>query len=144
MANEETKTEAEKNVLLNENEKIETKKTKHELNVNGTKLKYSATAGVIEIKNKKEKVSADIFYVAYNLDVEDKKERPVTFVFNGGPGSSSVWLHFGAVGPRRILLNDDGTVPAPPTKLVENDYTWLKFTDLVFIDPVGTGYSQNT
>lgn len=137
-------TQLEKNIDLNKHAKIETKKTYHEIKINDEKLKYCATAGLIEIEDKKEKVSADIFYVAYDLDVEDKNERPVTFVFNGGPGSSSVWLHFGAVGPKRILLNDDGTVPPLTPELVDNDYTWLKFTDLVFIDPVGTGYSQST
>lgn len=88
--------------------------------------------------------SASIFYTAYirNNGKLENSQRPITFAFNGGPGSSSVWLHMGALGPQRILLNDDGSAPAPPYTLVENEFTWLGKTDLVFIDPVWTGYSK--
>jgi carboxypeptidase C (cathepsin A) len=79
----------------------------------------------------------------YTLDgVSDRSQRPLTFSFNGGPGSASVWLHMGAIGPRRVPMNPDGTMPPPPFRLVDNQSTWLDQTDLVFIDPVGTGYSR--
>src|ERR671933_1663325 len=81
--------------------------------------------------------------MAYTLDgAGDKSTRPLMFSFNGGPGSSSVWLHLGALGPRRVEMLEDGGMPAPPFRLVDNEHTWLDFTDIVFIDPVGTGYSR--
>ena len=88
-------------------------------------------------------MKARIFYIAYEaIDVPAGAKRPVTFVFNGGPGSSSVWLHIGALGPRRVLMNDTGKPLEPPARVVDNQETWLGLTDLVFIDPVGTGYSR--
>ena len=81
--------------------------------------------------------------MAYTLDDGGgRNRRPVTFSFNGGPGSASVWLHLGAIGPKRVRMNPDGTMPAPPYELVDNEHTWLNQSDLVFIDPVGTGYSR--
>jgi carboxypeptidase C (cathepsin A) len=89
------------------------------------------------------KPKAKIFFVAYTLDgVVDPASRPVTFAFNGGPGSSSVWLHMASVAPRRANLTDDGEAPPPPYKLTDNESTWLDLSDLVFIDPVSTGYSR--
>ncbi len=85
---------------------------------------------------------AHIFYMAYTLDGADMAKRPVTFAFNGGPGSASIWVHMGAMGPRSPKLMDNGDMPPPPFKLVVNEFTWLDQTDLVFIDPVGTGYSR--
>src|SRR5208337_4373756 len=86
---------------------------------------------------------ASVFYVAYTrCGVKDLAARPVTFCFNGGPGSSSVWLHLGALGPRRVQMNEDGTLPAPPFGLVDNEYSILNASDLVFIDPVATGFSR--
>jgi carboxypeptidase C (cathepsin A) len=86
---------------------------------------------------------ARIFYMAYTLDgAGERSQRPLMFSFNGGPGSSSVWLHLGALGPKRTRMLDDGAMPPPPYQLVDNDQTWLDFTDMVFIDPVGTGYSR--
>jgi carboxypeptidase C (cathepsin A) len=86
-----------------------------------------------------------MFFMAYTLDgVSDTGRRPLMFSFNGGPGSASVWLHLGALGPRRVVMQPDGQMPAPPFHLVDNEYTWLDQTDLVFIDPVGTGYSRAT
>ncbi|HEX7194322.1 MAG TPA: hypothetical protein VF207_05075 [Chthoniobacterales bacterium] len=91
----------------------------------------------------KGKPKAAIFFVAYILNgVADASMRPVTFAFNGGPGSSSVWLHMGGLGPRRVLLSDRGETLPPPVKFVDNESTWLDKTDLVFIDPVSTGYSR--
>jgi carboxypeptidase C (cathepsin A) len=90
-----------------------------------------------------EKPRAQIFFIAYTKDgVRDKAKRPVTFSFNGGPGSSSVWLHMGVLGPRRVVLTDEGELPPPPFKLTDNQYSILEDTDLVFIDPMGTGYSR--
>src|SRR5262249_36758198 len=91
----------------------------------------------------KGKPKAEVFFVAYLLNgVTDPATRPVTFTFNGGPGSASIWLHVGALGPKRVLLSDRGEALPPPSKLVDNDSTWLDKSDLVFIDPVSTGYSR--
>jgi carboxypeptidase C (cathepsin A) len=115
----------------------------HQIQVNGKTLSYKVTTGYMPMKSAEGEVEAQIFYMAYTLDgVADPTKRPLMFSFNGGPGSSSVWLHMGALGPRRVKMNDDGSMPAPPFQLVDNAYTWLDETDLVFIDPVGTGYSR--
>ncbi|PYT00928.1 MAG: peptidase S10 [Acidobacteria bacterium] len=118
--------------------------TKHTAKIGGRTLNYSVTTGFMPIKNA---VSGDtearIFYMAYTLDgVNDPKTRPLMFSFNGGPGSASVWLHLGALGPRRVKMLDDGMMPPPPYELVDNDASWIDETDIVFIDPVGTGYSR--
>jgi len=119
--------------------------TKHSLTLNGQKLDYTATAGTLPLKDKEGKTTAHIFYIAYTKDgVTDLTKRPLTFSFNGGPGSSSVWMHLGLLGPRRVKLKDDGTALPPPYELVDNEYSLLDETDLVFIDPVGTGYSRAT
>jgi len=101
---------------------------------------YTATAKWLVLR-KKEKPSAEIFSVSYVADGVDKS-RPVAFVFNGGPGASSAYLHMGAVGPQRVAFPSDGTLPSVPARLVQNDESWLRFTDLVFVDPVGTGFSR--
>ncbi|HEY2354715.1 MAG TPA: hypothetical protein VGH79_07455 [Gaiellaceae bacterium] len=101
---------------------------------------YTATAKFYVLR-KKEKPSAELFSVAYVAD-GGGKSRPVSFVFNGGPGASSAYLHMGAVGPQRVDFPADGTLPPLPPKLVENESSWLAFTDLVFVDPVGTGFSR--
>jgi len=103
-------------------------------------IQYTATAKWIVLR-KKEKPAAEIFSVAYVAAGGDR-ERPVTFVFNGGPGASSAYLHMGAVGPQRVDLPPDGNLPTMPPRLVENESSWLAFTDLVFVDPVGTGFSR--
>jgi carboxypeptidase C (cathepsin A) len=96
-----------------------------------------------EDEEKGEKPKASVFYIAYTLDgVEDPAGRPITFSFNGGPGSSSVWLHLGLLGPKRVLMDEEGNPTPPPYRLVDNEYTLLDKTDLVFIDPVSTGYSR--
>jgi carboxypeptidase C (cathepsin A) len=105
-------------------------------------LFYKATAGHLVLKDDKAAETARIFYIAYEKRGQSAGSRPITFAFNGGPGSSSVWLHLGALGPKRVALNDDGSPPAPPARLITNEFSWLAFTDLVFIDPVGTGYSR--
>ncbi len=118
--------------------------TKHEMKIGDRTLKYSVTTGMMPIKNGQTgETEARMFFMAYTLDgVADTKTRPLMFSFNGGPGSSSVWLHLGALGPKRVKMQDDGMMPAPPYQLVSNDQTWLDATDLVFIDPVGTGFSR--
>ena len=116
--------------------------THHTITIGGKELKYTATVAQMPLKNASGDTEAHIFYMAYTLDGADHAKRPLTFAFNGGPGSASLWVHMGAMGPKRTKLNDDGTMPAPPFKLVDNDQTWLQFTDLVFIDPVGTGFSR--
>ena len=118
--------------------------TDHEVTVHGQVLKYKATAGTLVMKDESDKPKANIFFVAYEKQPasEDRSQRPITFVFNGGPGAAAVWLHLGVAGPKRVGLDDQGDPPAPPYRLVDNDDTWLTATDLVFIDPVGTGYSR--
>jgi carboxypeptidase C (cathepsin A) len=103
-------------------------------------ISYAATAKWLVLR-KKEKPSAELFSVAY-VDESNDLDRPVTFVFNGGPGASSAYLHVGAVGPQRVDFPADGTLPAMPPRLVQNDESWLAFSDLVFVDPVGTGFSR--
>jgi carboxypeptidase C (cathepsin A) len=115
--------------------------TSHQILVHGAVLRYTTTAGYLPMKDEEGKLKANIFFVAYTKEGEGPR-RPVTFAFNGGPGSSSVWLHLGALGPRRVALTDEGMAVPPPYRLVDNDETWLAFTDLVFIDPVTTGYSR--
>ena len=117
--------------------------THHSVSVGGRELRYTVTTGMMPLKSVAGETEARVFYMAYTLDgVRDKASRPLMFSFNGGPGSSSVWLHLGALGPRRVEMLEDGGMPAPPFRLVDNEQTWLDATDLVFIDPVGTGYSR--
>ena len=116
--------------------------TSHQLQLADGTRAYSATVGKMPLKDEKEKIVAQIFYTAYTLDTEDRAARPLIFVFNGGPGSASIWLHMGALGPKRVDMGAEGFMPPPPYKLIDNAQTWLDLGDLVFIDPVGTGYSR--
>ncbi len=117
--------------------------TTHAVTVGGAKLEYRATAGTLPLKDDDGKITANVFFVAYTkTGVDDLSRRPITFAFNGGPGSSSVWLHLGAFGPKRVALGAEGDAPPPPYRLVDNEDTLLDLTDLVFIDPVSTGYSR--
>jgi carboxypeptidase C (cathepsin A) len=116
---------------------------KHEITAGGRPLRYTTTTGTMPIRGAAGEIEAQIFYMAYTLDgVTDPSKRRLMFSFNGGPGSSSVWLHLGALGPKRVKMLDDGGLPPAPYQLVPNEQTWLDQTDLVFIDPVGTGYSR--
>src|SRR6266498_1819571 len=108
----------------------------------GRTLDFTATAGSIRLFDDKGEPQADIAYTSYQLDGADKGNRPVTFLFNGGPGASSAWLQFGDAGPWRISITGEGAVSSATPDLLPNAETWLDFTDLVFIDPVGTGYSR--
>ncbi|MYB66695.1 peptidase S10 [Candidatus Poribacteria bacterium] len=134
-----------------ENEKSEPEDnlsvTHHSVTINGKELNYTATTGTLVLKEETdkegEKPKASIFFIAYTLDdVKDTSKRPVTFSFNGGPGSSSVWLHLGVLGPRRVKPDEHGNPPQPPYQLTNNEFSILDKTDLVFIDPVSTGFSR--
>ncbi|MFI6679178.1 S10 family peptidase [Kribbella sp. NPDC050470] len=124
--------------------------TQHVLPVGRKRLKYTATTGRIVLRQEVltegkfdgHKPKAEVFLTAYTLDDADAKDRPVTFAFNGGPGSSSIWLHLGLLGPRRVVSGDAGELAPPPYGLVDNAESLLQHSDLVFIDPVSTGYSR--
>jgi len=118
--------------------------SRHEIRVDGRVLKYTVTTGRLPIRNADGEVEAHMFFMAYTVDPSGPgaNRRPLMFSFNGGPGSSSVWLHLGALGPKRVKMQPEGYMPAPPFILVDNEYTWLDKTDLVFVDPIGTGYSR--
>jgi len=116
--------------------------TKQALALSGRTLAFTATAGSIRLFDDKGEPQADIVYTAYQLDGADARTRPVTFFFNGGPGAASAYLQFGAVGPWRLPINGDAVTSSASPDLQPNAETWLDFTDLVFIDPVGTGYSR--
>jgi carboxypeptidase C (cathepsin A) len=135
-------------------------RTQHEMHLDGQVVKYTATVGWLILKRdefgKKEDAKAEkdgkdpgeqpiarFGYTAYTLDgVKDASRRPVTFAFNGGPGSSSIWLHMAVLGPKRVVVKDGGYAPPPPVQLVDNEFTILDATDIVLIDPVGTGFSK--
>jgi carboxypeptidase C (cathepsin A) len=137
--------------------------TEHTITVNGQVLKYKAVAGYLTLSDEKDdkdgkpddsakpaasplpeagKPKAKIFFIAYTREGGDTGSRPITFAFNGGPGAASVWLHLGELGPRRVKLDQLAPNSGPPYSLIDNDETWLTDTDLVFIDPVSTGYSR--
>lgn len=118
--------------------------TEGEITINGQKIAYTATAGTLPLKKADGEKKASIFYISYERkNAGDPSQRPVTFCFNGGPGSSSVWLHIGVLGPKRVALPPDGiTPPEPPYQLIANEHSVLDVTDLVFIDPVSTGFSR--
>ncbi|MEM9215432.1 MAG: peptidase S10 [Cyanobacteria bacterium P01_F01_bin.150] len=104
-------------------------------------LNYTTHSGSMPLKDEFGETEAEIFFTSYTINDTDAP-RPLIFVFNGGPGSSSVWLHMGAIGPQRVVMEPDGFQPPPPYRLQANAYTWLDRADLVFIDPVGTGFSR--
>ena len=124
--------------------------THHTATVGGQELRYTVTTGTLLLKEEVqkdgvaegEKPKAAVFFVAYTLEGAEPGVRPLTFSFNGGPGSSSVWLHLGLLGPKRVLMDDEGHPTPPPYRLVDNEFSLLDVTDLVFIDPVSTGYSR--
>lgn len=117
--------------------------TNHKITIDGVEIAYTATAGKMLLKDDQGKTKAEVFFVAYTKDgAADSANRPVTFGFNGGPGSASLWLHMGLMGPRRVVLTDDGMAPPPPYQLTDNESCLLDLTDVVMIDPVSTGYSR--
>ncbi|HKH45992.1 MAG TPA: peptidase S10 [Thermoanaerobaculia bacterium] len=118
-------------------------RTHHSITLDGQKIPYTATAGTILLKDDDGTVKATVFSISYTRDgVNDPGTRPVTFSFNGGPGSASLWVHMGAFGPKRVERDPEGMSMKPPGRLVDNDLSILDVTDLVFIDPVDTGYSR--
>jgi carboxypeptidase C (cathepsin A) len=116
--------------------------THHQITVDGKPLKYTATTGRLPIKRGDGKIEAEMFYVAYTLDGAEAAKRPLTFAFNGGPGSASLWLHMGALGPRKVVLQPDGFMPPAPYHIEDNPHTLLDKSDLVLIDAIGTGFSR--
>lgn len=115
--------------------------TEHQFELSNKRFAYTITTGTLPLKNPGGETEARVFFMAYTV-AGGAGKRPVMFVFNGGPGSASVWLHLGALGPKRVKMQDEGWMPKPPYQLETNEHTWLDVTDLVFIDPVGTGYSR--
>ena len=117
--------------------------THHSTTIDGKEIKYTAITGTFLLKNENDTAIALIGFTSYTKDgVNDFSSWPITFAYNGGPGSSSIWLHMGALGPKRVVLNDPNTVPPAPYKTENNNYSIIDVTDLVMIDPVGTGLSK--
>jgi carboxypeptidase C (cathepsin A) len=116
--------------------------THHQITAEGKLLKYTATAGRLPLKRGDGKIEAEMFFVAYTLDGAEANRRPLTFAFNGGPGSASVWLHMGALGPKRVVLQPTGFMPPAPYRMEDNPYTLLDKSDLVLVDAIGTGFSR--
>ncbi len=116
--------------------------THHQIALNGKTLSYTATAGRLPLKRGDGKTEAEMFFVAYTLDGQDAGKRPLTFSFNGGPGSASIWLHMGALGPKRVVLQSNGFMPAAPYRLEDNPDTLLDRSDIVMVDAMATGYSR--
>ena len=111
--------------------------------VSGKTLNYTATVGSLPVRDEKGKKIAEVVFTAYTLDGPRDPSRPVTFAFNGGPGAASVYLNLGAIGPKRVQFGAQGDSPSDPAVLIDNPGTWMDFTDMVFIDPVGTGFSRS-
>jgi carboxypeptidase C (cathepsin A) len=116
--------------------------TSHTIRLDGRDIKYTATAGTLPIRLDDGKIAARMFFVSYTKDGEDTKTRPVSFLYNGGPGAATVWLHMGSFAPRHVQMADDGFQPAPPYHLVDNDNSLIDVSDIVFIDAIDTGYSR--
>jgi len=133
---------ADKTAATEEKPKEEGVVTHHVVTVGGESIKYTATVGTLLLKNEKDEPTAALFYVAYTEDGVDVLHRPVTFLYNGGPGSATIWLHMGSFGPVRVVTNNDQPTPPPPYDVVNNDSSLLDKTDLVFVDAIGTGYSH--
>jgi carboxypeptidase C (cathepsin A) len=116
--------------------------THHQATLDGKPLKYTAAAGRLPIKSGDGRIEAEMFFVAYTLDGQEADKRPLTFCFNGGPGSASVWLHMGSVGPKQVMLQPNGFMPAAPYRMADNPNSLLDKSDLVFVDAIGTGFSR--
>jgi carboxypeptidase C (cathepsin A) len=116
--------------------------THHQMTVDGKLLRYTATTGRLPIKRGDGKIQAEMFFVAYSLDGADAGKRPLTFAFNGGPGSATIWLHMGALGPKRVVMKPEGFLPPAPYHVEDNPHTLLDKSDLVFVDAMGTGFSR--
>src|SRR5207245_9172345 len=114
--------------------------TSHTIRLDGREIKYTATAGTLPIRLDNGQVVARMFFVAYTKDGEDAKTRPVSFLYNGGPGAATIWLHMGSFAPKRVEMAADGFQPAPPYRLVDNENSLVDMSDLVFIGEFDTGY----
>ena len=112
------------------------------MRLNGETISYTATAATIHLTNDDGEVTGSLYYTAYTVEGKSADKRPVSFIYNGGPGSASMWLHMGAFGPKRVLVNDPNPTPPPPYDVEDNPGTLIDVTDMVFIDPIGTGYSR--
>jgi carboxypeptidase C (cathepsin A) len=121
-------------------EKVST--TSHTVRLDGRDIKYTATTGTIPIRLDNGQVAARMFFVAYTRDGEDAKTRPISFLYNGGPGAATIWLHMGSFAPKRVEMADDGFQPAPPFHLVDNESSLIDATDMVFVDAISTGFSR--
>ncbi|WP_433984754.1 hypothetical protein RBB78_09795 [Tunturiibacter empetritectus] len=117
------------------------------MQLDGKTLHYTVTVGTLPVRDGKGGLSGEVVYTSYVVEGKDRvvesKDRPVTFAFNGGPGAASVYLNLGAIGPKRVAFGAEGQSPSDPATLTDNPGTWLDFTDLVFIDPIGTGFSRS-
>ena len=139
-AETEQKTEAKPE---SEEPEAQSSSTQHQVQIDGEMVRYTATAGWLILENDEEEPIARFGYTAYTRDgVEDRSQRPIMFAYNGGPGSSSIWLHMGILGPQRVVVEDEGYAPPPPANRVDNEYSIIDVTDLVMVDPVGTGFSK--
>jgi carboxypeptidase C (cathepsin A) len=116
--------------------------TEHSIVVDGQTVPYTATAATMHLVNDDGEVTGNLYYTAYTRSDADSAMRPIAFIYNGGPGSASVWLHMGAFGPKRVPVNDSGPTPPAPYNLVDNVGTLIDVTDMVFVDPIGTGFSR--
>jgi len=130
-----------KDSLKTESKTVILKKT---YTIGGKTMSFTVETGYMAWKDDKGEPKANIFFTSYTKDGEQEGKRALTFAFNGGPGSASLWLHLGCLGPKRIVLDETGNAPAPPYELTNNESSWLDLTDIVFIDPVGTGFSRAT
>jgi carboxypeptidase C (cathepsin A) len=117
--------------------------TDHTIRIGGQLVPYRATAATMLLKNEKDEAIGALYYTAYTrTDAKDAAQRPISFIYNGGPGSASAWLHMGAFGPRRVVTTDAAFTPPPPYQIVDNTSSLIDVTDMVFIDPIGTGFSK--
>jgi len=128
-----------KDSVKTDNKTVVTKKT---FTIAGKSMSFTVETGYLAWKDDKDEQKANVFYTSYIKDGETEGKRALSFAFNGGPGSSSLWLHLGCLGPKRIIMDETGNAPAPPYELTNNESSWLDLTDIVFIDPVGTGFSR--
>src|SRR5581483_1569639 len=116
--------------------------TSHTVRIDGREIKYTATVSTLPIRLDNGQIAARMFFVAYTKDGEDAKTRPISFLYNGGPGAATIWLHMGSFAPKHVQMADDGFQPAPPYRLVDNENSLIDATDMVFVDAIETGYSR--
>jgi carboxypeptidase C (cathepsin A) len=118
--------------------------TSHSIRIDGREIKYTATAGTLPIRLDNGQIAARMFFVAYTKDGEEARVRPLSFLYNGGPGAATIWLHMGSFAPKHVRMADEGFQPAPPYTIEENENSLIDVSDLVFVDAIDTGYSRVT